>query len=414
MIAQELTSLLKLGWRGIWRNRRRTLISMSAIGFGLALVVFYSGLVTRMMGDAKHQLDNTGLGHVEISASGWRQNRAAKLVLEDADADVRKLALAADAEVSTRLLSRGLLSSARSNEAVEVHGVDWQREERVAGYLRDVRQGEVPAADDAQGILVGEALAKRMNLKVGHKLRLMVQRANGEMGAALFRVRGVFHSINPGIEKRRVLISHAAAADLLGTEGAHQIVIQLQRAEDANSVAAAARTALGSRAEVLTYAQIYPIFESMESLINGVIVIASLFVYFLVGLGVLNTMLMSVLERTREFGIMQAIGTRPRRIVLLVLAESFWIATLSVILGLAVGVGITWFGSKSTIMDFSKEMGEGIEFGGATIAAAFSTELSVRGALQPALYVYVMAIVVALYPAWRVSRMAPVDALRAR
>jgi putative ABC transport system permease protein len=404
MIAQELTSLLKLGWRGIWRNRRRTLISMSAIGFGLALVVFYSGLVTRMMGDAKHQLDNTGLGHVEISASGWRQNRAAKLVLEDADADVRKLALAADAEVSTRLLSRGLLSSARSNEAVEVHGVDWQREERVAGYLRD----------DAQGILVGEALAKRMNLKVGHKLRLMVQRANGEMGAALFRVRGVFHSINPGIEKRRVLISHAAAADLLGTEGAHQIVIQLQRAEDANSVAAAARTALGARAEVLTYAQIYPIFESMESLINGVIVIASLFVYFLVGLGVLNTMLMSVLERTREFGIMQAIGTRPRRIVLLVLAESFWIATLSVILGLAVGVGITWFGSKSTIMDFSKEMGEGIEFGGATIAAAFSTELSVRGALQPALYVYVMAIVVALYPAWRVSRMAPVDALRAR
>jgi putative ABC transport system permease protein len=409
-----IRALLKLGWRGIWRNRRRTLISMSAIGLGLALVVFYSGLVTRMMGDAKHQLDNTGIGHLEISASGWRQNRAAKLVLTDADAAVQKLALPAGAEVSTRLLSRGLLSSARSNEAVEVHGVDWQREKLVAGYVRDVRQGEVPTADDAQGILVGEALAERMNLKVGHKLRLMVQRADGEMGAALFRVRGMFHSINPGISKRRVLISHAAAAELLGTSGAHQIVIQLSRAEDANTVAAAVRAALGAGAEVLTYAQIYPIFESMESLIDGVIAIASIFVYFLVGLGVLNTMLMSVLERTREFGIMQAIGTRPRRIVLLVLAESFWIATLSVILGLAIGVGVTWFGSKNTIMDFSKEMGEGIEFGGATIAAAFSTELSVRGALLPALYVYVMAILVALYPAWRVSRMTPVDALRAR
>lgn len=412
---RTLVTLLRLGWRGIWRNRRRTLISMSAIGFGLALVVFYGGLVSRMLGDAKHQLDNTGLGHVEITASGWRQHRAAKLVLRDADAIATSLSLPVGAEVGVRLVSRGLLSSARSNEPVEVHGVDWQREQSVAGYLRDVRIGEVPAADDLQGMLVGEQLAERMNLKVGHKLRLMVQRADGEMGAALFRVRGVFHALTPGIGQRRVLISRASAEELLGTPGgAHQIVVQVERADDAAALAAHMRTQLGADAEVLTYAQIYPIFESMESLVNGVIVIASFFVYFLVGLGVLNTMLMSVLERTREFGIMQAIGTPPSRIVLLVLAESFWIATLSVIVGLSLGIAITWIGSRETLLDFSEQMGEGIEFGGATIRAAFQTEVSVRGSLLPALYVYVMAIVVALYPAWRVSRMPPVDALRAR
>lgn len=405
---------LKIAWRNIWRNRRRTLISMSAIGLGLALVVVYGGMISRMMGDAKNQLDNAGLGHLEISQAGWRQHRAAKLIIADADKVAASLSLPAGAEVSARLLSRGLLSSARANEAVEVHGVDWQQERLLASYLRDVRQGSVPADDDRQGILVGEPLAERMQLKVGHKLRLMVQRADGEMGASLFRVRGIFHALSPGIGLRRVLISREAAAELLGADGgAHQIVIQIDRAAEASSWAEQARARLGPSYEVLTYAQIYPIFEAMESLVNGAILVASIFVYFLVGLGILNTMLMSVLERTREFGVMQALGTRPGGVLRMVLAESFWIATLSVVLGLMVGLSFTWFGSRSALLDFSQQMGEGIEFGGTVIRAVFLTDFSPRAALLPALYVYLMALLVALYPAWRVSRMRPVDALRA-
>lgn len=409
-----MLSLLTIAWRNVWRNRRRTLISMSAIGLGLALVIIYSGLIARMMGDAKEQLDNAGLGHLEITAKGWRANRSPKLAIDDPDGVVASLPLPPGAEVSARLLSRGLLSSARANQAVEVHGVDWGQERAVALYLREVRQGAVPADDDAQGILVGEQLAERMQLKVGHKLRLMVQRADGEMGAALFRVRGIFHALSPSIGQRRVLISRAAAAELLGADrGAHQIVVQLERAADAAPAAAAVRATLGADLEVLTYAQIYPIFEAMESLVNGAIVVASVFVYFLVGLGILNTMLMSVLERTREFGVMQALGTRPGGVVRLIVAESFWIATLSVVLGLAIGVGVSWAGSRTALLDFSQQMGEGIEFSGAVLSAVFHTELSVRGVLLPALYVYVMALVVALYPAWRVSRLRPVDALRA-
>lgn len=409
-----MLSLLTIAWRNVWRNRRRTLISMSAIGLGLALVIIYSGLIARMMGDAKEQLDNAGLGHLEITAKGWRANRSPKLAIDDLDGVVASLPLPPGAEVSARLLSRGLLSSARANQAVEVHGVDWGQERAVALYLREVRQGAVPADDDAQGILVGEQLAERMQLKVGHKLRLMVQRADGEMGAALFRVRGIFHALSPSIGQRRVLISRAAAAELLGADrGAHQIVVQLERAADAAPAAAAVRATLGADLEVLTYAQIYPIFEAMESLVNGAIVVASVFVYFLVGLGILNTMLMSVLERTREFGVMQALGTRPGGVVRLIVAESFWIATLSVVLGLAIGVGVSWAGSRTALLDFSQQMGEGIEFSGAVLSAVFHTELSVRGVLLPALYVYVMALVVALYPAWRVSRLRPVDALRA-
>ncbi|MBI1949278.1 MAG: ABC transporter permease [Deltaproteobacteria bacterium] len=405
---------LTIAWRNLWRTRRRTVISMSAIGLGLALVVIYGGLVSRLMGDAKEQLDTTGLGHFEVTAAGWRQHRSGKLTIADLDAKLQDLPVPASAEVSVRVLSRGLLAGARGNEAVEVHGVDWQRERAVALYLREIRQGAVPADDDAHGILVGEQLAERLKLQVGHKLRLTVQRADGEMGAALFRVRGVFHTLSPGIGQRRVLISRAAAAELLGVGGsAHQIVVQIDRAADASRWAGEARAKLGPTVEVLTYADIYPIFEAMESLVNGAILVGSIFVYFLVGLGILNTMLMSVLERTREFGVMQALGTRPGGVLRMVLAESFWIATLSVALGLGIGLSFTWLGSRSALLDFSEQMGEGIEFGGTVMRAAFLTEFSVRAALLPALYVYLMALLVALYPAWRVSRMRPVDALRA-
>ena len=409
-----MLATLKIAWRNIWRNRRRTLISMSAIGLGLALVVVYGGLIARMLGDAKTQLDNGGIGHVEVSAAGWRLHRSAKLLIPDVEAATAGLPLPVGAELSARLTSRGLLSSARSNQAVEVHGVDWPAERLVSQYLREVRQGAVPVPDDRQGILVGEELAERLQLAVGHKLRLMVQRTDGEMGAALFRVRGIFHSLSPGIGQRRVLISRAAAADLLGAEGgAHQLVIQIDRAAEANAVAAQLRDQLGPGFEVLTYAQLYPIFETMESLVNGAILVASAFVYFLVGLGILNTMLMSVLERTREFGVMQALGTRPMGVLLLVLAEAFWIATLSVVLGLALGLAVTWVGSRGVLLDFSEQMGEGIEYGGTVIRAAFLTEFSLRAALPAALYVYLMALLVALYPAWRVSRFTPVDARRA-
>ena len=141
--------------------------------------------------------------------------------------------------------------------------------------------------------------------------------------------------------------------------------------------------------------------------------VAALFVYFLVGLGIMNTLLMSVLERTREFGILQAIGTRPRDIVLLVLAESVLTATLAVVIGLGLGLSVTFAGTDG-LMDFTDSMGETIDLAGMSIRAVFVTAFSIPAALKAATWVYLMAVLVGLYPAWRVARMAPVDAIRTR
>lgn len=405
-----MATILKISWRSIWRNRRRTLISMSAVGVGLVLVILYAGLMGGILGEAREQLDNVGMGHVEITAPGWRAQRHAANGLAAPASLVAGLDLPAAAEAGWRVIARGLASSARGSEGVEVHGVDWEREARLSAYVRDVRQGRLPAADDDRGILIGEKLAERLRVRVGSKLRLMVQRADGEIGAELYRVRGIYHSLSPAISRGRVLVGQDSARGLLGIgDVAHQVVIQLDRAALADPTAEALRRSLDGGSEVRSYGELLPALRNIERLGDLVVWLAALFIYGLVGLGILNTMLMSVLERTREFGVLRAIGTRPRRVVAQVLGESFWIATISGGAGLAVGLALTWYGSQHPLMSIGG--GEALEYAGTVLSTQVTTKFSLGAALHAAALVYVMALVTALYPAWKVARMPPARAL---
>jgi len=409
-----MRALLTIAWRSIWRNRRRTLISMSAVSIGLLLVIFYGGMLDSVLGEAKEQLDNVGMGHVEITAPGWRaQHRPTDSIAAPATL-LAGLDLPAGSEVGYRVIARGLVSSARSSEGVELQGVDWAQEEKLSLHVRDVRQGQRPAPGDERGILIGEKLAQRLKVEVGSKVRLMVQRADGELGAELYRVRGIFHSLSPAISQRRVMVSESSARALLGVgEIAHQIVIQLDRAADTDREAEHLRAKLGPRYEVLSYGDLIPMLRTMERLSDNIVLFAAVFIYGLVGLGILNTMLMSVLERTREFGVLRAIGTRPGRVVAQVLGESFWIGTLGAALGLAAGLTLTWYGSTHALIDIGGATGgEAIEYSGAVLRTAVKTRFSPGDALKAASLIYVMALLTAVYPAWKVARLSPAQALR--
>jgi ABC-type lipoprotein release transport system permease subunit len=403
---------LALGWRNIWRNRRRTLISMSATGVGLILVIFYSGLVGGMLGQAKTQLDMGGLGHVEVYAKGFRPRRPLAAVMPPSSEWKGKLELPHDAEVGERVLARGLATSARGNEPVQLFGVDFAAERFLSAHVRAVKQGALPEAADTRGVLVGDVLAERLGLKVGSKLRVMVQRADGDVGADLFRVRGIFHSVAANIGKRQVLMTADAARELLGLSGgAHQLVVQLSDPDSADAVAAKLQAALGDGFEVSSWSQNFPVMRRMEGLTNNVVFALGFFVYLLVGLGVLNTMLMSVLERTRELGVLMSLGTRPSGIVRLVLAESFWIATLSVVAGVAIGGALNFYYSQEALQLF-QGAGESFELDGMYLSTAFKTRFSVGDILKASSFVFAMALFVGLYPARRITRLQPAEALR--
>jgi ABC-type lipoprotein release transport system permease subunit len=405
-----MRTILKIAWRSIWRNRRRTLISMSAVGAGLFLVIVYSALMAGVLGDATEQLDHVGMGHVEITAAGWRaRHRPGENITSPAVLGAR-LELPARSEIGWRVVSRALISSARGSEGVELEGVDWEREARISRHVREVRTGERPAPDDENGMLIGDTLADRLKVRVGSKVRLMAQREDGEIGAELYRVRGIFHSLSPTISQRRVFVSAASAQSLLGVgDVAHQVVIQLDRAAEADRVTARLRNQLGPEYEVLSYGELLPALRTIEQLGDVIVWTGAVFIYGLVGLGIFNTILMSVLERTREFGVLRAIGTRPGRVVAQVLGESFWIATLSGAAGLVAGLALTWYGSEHAIISLGP--GEALEYAGTVLQSGARTEFSPATALMAASLVYVMALVTALYPAWTVAKLPPARAL---
>jgi putative ABC transport system permease protein len=405
-----MRTILKIAWRSIWRNRRRTVINMSAVGVGLFLIIVYSGYMAGILGDAKQQLDNIGIGHVEITARGWRTHHGVGENIASPEALLARLDLPARSEVGARVVSRALISSARGSEGVDLQGVDWDLEAQLSLHVRDVRDGARPATDDRNGILIGDKLAERLKVRVGSKVRLMAQRADGEIGAELYRVRGIFHSLSPTISQRRVFVNAASARALLGLgDVAHQLVIQLDRASAAADVAARLRRELGPDYEVLSYSELLPALRTIEKLGDAVILIAAVFIYGLVGLGIFNTILMSVLERTREFGVLRAIGTRPGRVVAQVLGESFWIATLSGALGLVAGLSLTWYGSSHALISIGA--GEALEYAGTVMRSDPRTQFLPGTALLAAGLVYAMALVTALYPAWKVAKMPPAQAL---
>ena len=326
---------------------------------------------------------------------------------------VARLTLPEGTEVSARVLSAALLASAWGSRPVEVLGVDPAAEAGVSEAIRDVVAGAPLSADDAHGILVGRKLAERLKLKVGTKVRVTAQRPDGELGAALFRVRGIFGGTAQSMSGGLAYVTTAAARGLLGLEDAvHEIVLFLPDGKQADAVARGLRPQAGAQVEVLSLGEFLPLWKDLTQLMDVFIFAIILVVYLLVGLGILNVMLMSVLERTREFGVLMAIGTRPLHVVEQVLFEGVWIATVAVAVGLALGLAVNAYGEAYGLLDYTEGFGEVYETGGMAMSMEVRSVFSVWRGLETAALVWVLTVLVGVYPAWRVSKLQPADALR--
>lgn len=403
----------RLAWRSLWRHGRRTAFSMLAVGLGLFFAIVYVGVSDGMLEDASSRVDRTGMGHVQLHAVGFRDEHDPAKTIPHPDALLKKLTLPAGSKVSARVVTAGLLQSPWGSRPAQVLGVDPAAEAGVSEAIRDVVEGQPLAADDRTGILVGKKLAERLHLKVGSKVRVTAQRVDGELGAALFRVRGIFSGLAPSMSTGLAYVTTAAAQELLGIDDAvHEVVVFLPDGQQADAVAKTLRGEVGPGIEALSLGEFLPLWRDMTQMMDIVIVAIILVVYLLVGLGILNVMLMSVLERTHEFGVLMSIGTRPKQVVAQVLFEGVWIATIAVAAGLALGLAVNAYGQAHGLVDYREGFGDVYEAGGLAMSMQLKTAFSVARGLQTAALVWVLTVLVGVYPAWRVSKLEPADALR--
>ena len=405
-----MAKLLRMAWRNVWRHGRRTIIVLIATTLGLALMLFFDGL----FGGSEQAIFGNAVklqgGNVLIHAPGYRERarRTPLLPLPD-DETVLQAALAQSHVIaaSRRIKTGGIVSSREGSLPVTVIGVEPEQEAATGLLAENVAQGRYLADDDEDNILIGQALAERLEVGVGERIALVGRATHEQMRRRTMTVVGIYDLGLPEVEKGTVYVSLAEAQSLFDLrDQATEVIVSLERVGQEQSVLASLRSTLPGY-DVDSWYTLNP--EMMQALeVNEqVMALFGLVVLLIAAVGILNILLMAVFERTREIGILAALGLKRRQILTLFLQEGVLIGLLGALVGSLLGGAVVWYLSRvglqwtaSEYSELTALMGERIYF-----------RMGIDQLLGRALTVAVIAALASLYPAWQASRKEPAEAL---
>ncbi len=401
---------LQMAWRNIWRNPRRTAVILAAVGIGvwsnLSLGALSRGMVAEMLRNGIATLT----GHIQVHAAGYRDDPAIEHRLETPDkvADVLRRDLPTGARWTSRVRVTAVASNARHSTGVTLVGIDPAAEAGVSFIGRSVREGRYLREDDPNAIVIGRALADKFETRLGHRLVLMSQSTDGQIASASFQIVGVYRAELQATEERYVFVTKAAAQRMLGLGNAvSEFAVLLPRAGAVSAVAGRLRGNLPAGCEIQTWRELLPLLDAYLGIFNGFMLMWYVVVFAAMGFGLVNTTLMAVYERMREFGLMQALGMRPSGIVRDVLTESALLLLVGVALGNAAGLATVALLARTGI-DLSA-LAAGSEYFG--MSRVIRPELASGDFLAANLVVMGLGLLVSCYPAIRAGRFTPVEAL---
>ena len=403
--------------RSIIRNRRRSFITSLSVAFGIFLAVTFTGAgyysYSRMIDTGAVM----GYGHVTATAAGFVDRPSFSRRLESADL-VRREALRLDGVQGAyaRIMGQGMLAAGAESSGGMLLGIDPAVENpRHNFFLRSIVKGRLFEDSGGRGAVIGVKMAGKLNLEPGRKMILTVTDSKGELTSELLRISGLFRTGDQAVDSGMVLLPLNRLRQVLGynADGASLVAVYLDDQRQAEKVkqVMARKIDRQGKVEVLTWRETQPDLA-------GLIAVDRLFNYllqFLVGLviaaGIMNTMLMSVLERRKELGIMMAVGMSPSQVVRLVLIESLWLGCL----GLVLGVILTapWFYYMSTTgLDLSRYVGEDYSAAGVLVDPVMKIRLYRQNAAAIIATVLVLTMAAGLYPAVKAGRVPPVKAIK--
>jgi len=406
--------LFSLAWKNLWRNRRRTLITLAALSLSLMLVQGFHNLsfgVYARMVDAGVR---AGSGHIAVYRGDYARNRDEKLSFAAGDLPQRIAALPEVQAVLPRVYLPGLAQSSRESRGILLTGVDPQAELAVNPFLRNVPEEEMLRSADGRDALLGARLMEELKLEPGEKFVVTVQNRDGELASELFRIRGTVRTGIRDFDRSLVMVGRQRAAAMAGIDGEVQelaVVLRRADAEEATLPEVAALVAGKPELRALSWQQAMPNLANAIRLDYSSQQFIFVVILLIVTIGVVNTLLMSVMERIREFGVILAIGAGPGRLRRLVLAEALLLGLASLLAGSLLGSLLTWYLVEVGI-DLRNFISGSLEFGGVVFDPVLRATWDLGWMVRIAFYVVGLALVASLYPAAKAARISPVEAMR--
>lgn len=403
--------MIRLAWRNIWRNRRRTAITLASIGFGLAAILFVQSLIKTIQLQLVEKATGVFTGHLQVLAKGVDDYKLPDKYLTDiARAEKAAAGLEGVRDYGKRLHITGLASSAEDSAGVLLCGVEPAKERRITSLHAYKTQGRYLADPSAAEAYVGTELAEQLGLRLGGDLVLMASASDGSIGAERFRIAGLFRTGSHTFDAQLVYVPLASLQGMLSLEGRiNNLVIRLDDPQKIYEARARLQAALSSLpVEVATWEQIDHELVGIRRYQNALLSIVLAVVFAIVALGVANTLLMSMYERLREFGVLRALGARPSFIVRTVLLESFLLCLCGALLGVALGAGaILYFRHAGLVLPLKDAVSYFMPFD-TVLYLRFNWPMHAAALAS----VLLTSLLAGLPPALKAAKLKPTEALR--
>jgi len=406
--------MFKLALRNLLRNRRRTIITGMAISGGLMLLMTGNNMNHGSYLALLDQGVSTTAGHVVVQGVGWQADPdPIDHRVPDSLEVARELAAAfPEDRVLRRSFLGGLLSSTTNSVGVGITAIEPAAESGVSDWHKKLVEGHWLEEEDERGIVLGVDLAHSLDVGVGKKLVLMGQ-GKDDVASRLFRVHGLFRTGAAQADGFMAFVSVAAGQDFLGAPGAaSQISLHLRDPLQADEALARARAVLAHREglEVLSWklalAELYQ-FTVLDRRTNNKMMF---FIGLVVALGILNTVLMSVMERMREFGVMLALGLRPGKLRGMILMEGLLLGVFASAIGVLGGVAMTSYLVKYGV-DYTEMLGESMEVAGVAVSSHLYAGWDIQSMVAYTLVSVGLSVTATLYPAWKAGALQPVESM---
>ncbi len=403
--------IAKAAWRNLWRNPRRTLITAGAMGFGLAMMVVTYGLMDGYMGQLVRYATLLNSGHLQVHHPRWVEDRSLYDTFDPAEAMA-----AAGREglgpAAPRAYAAALVSAGDRSAGGELRGVDPEREGRVTEISRHLASGSFLAADTRGEVVLGANLARTLQVAPGDEVVVLTAAADGSLGNEIYRVRGVLATLGEAVDRTGVFLPLADLDQLAALGGkVHEVAVRLDRPGELEPAAASLAAALPSLS-VRSWKQLMPELADMLEIYgvsNGIMLAI---IFSAAALVILNTMLMSLFERTGEIGVLRALGMGPWRVAGMVGIETLGLAVL------AAGAGIAGGGALGAWLQLHGWDLSGIAGSFSMVGVVFEpflrAELSLRAFVEPTVVMVLVTAAAAVLPMVRAMRIPPAAAMKER
>ena len=417
----KLVFIVYIAWRNVWRYPVRSILTVFALAGGLTIVIFYAALIGGMTKEMSTQATEVSTGYIQIHEQTFKQDGDLYGLIPDSTIDGLTRSVSA-LSFSPRLYAFALASSGRFSTGVQIRGIAAYEEKSVSalGAKNLLSSVDNPLLNSTamRPVVVGNKLAKQLELSIGSELILVTQSADGSIGNDLYTVEGIAKSVDAGFDRMGVLMRISEFRELMVIpEGIHEIAVNINDVPLDDAYHAVVETLIQQYSDakteppvVRTWRELNPAISDMIELQRAVVGYIGLAVMFMASFGVMNTIFMSIFERKYEFGVMRAVGMKTQHLFAMVLCETFFLTILAGMIGNSAGYVLSKYYEVQGI-DFSSLMPDGYDWAGMSIEPVLKTDFQWYAVQQSNLIMFIVVVFATLYPLQRTLRKKAVELL---